>query len=58
MPENTFGNIGELVLVYRSESTGEHYEQPAADLVASGTLIDPEGSTEGDDMPIVGYRLV
>lgn len=27
-------------------------------LVQSGTLIDSEGPNIGDDMPILGYRLI
>lgn len=58
MPENTFHPIEKLVLIYRSEGTGKYYDQPASDLTDSGTLIDPEGPNAGDDLSIVGYRLV
>ncbi|MET3959787.1 hypothetical protein ABIE52_006722 [Rhodococcus sp. OAS809] len=58
MPKDDFRRIDELVLVYRSEGTGEYHDQRAADLVESGTLIDPDGPTMGDDMQIVGYRLI
>lgn len=55
---NSFRPISELTLIYRSEGSGKHYTQPAADLTQAGTLIDPDGPTAGDDMPIVGYQQV
>lgn len=58
MGDTDFTSIERLVLVYRSEGTQALYEQPASDLVTSGTLIDPDGPTAGDDMALVGYRLV
>ena len=42
-----------LILVYQNED-GDLFEQNAADLVYSGTLIDPE---TGDDLDLVGWKL-
>lgn len=57
-PQNTLHPIAELLLVYRSEGTGKYFTQQASDVVVTGTLIDPDGPNAGDDMAIVGYRLV
>lgn len=54
----SFLPINELTLIYRSEGSGKYYTQPAADLTESGTLIDPDGPTMGDDMPMIGYTSV
>ena len=42
-----------LILIYQNEN-GDLFEQYAADLVCSGTLIDPE---TGDDLDLVGWKL-
>lgn len=47
-------NLDSVHIVYTDEQK-RLYEQPLSDLPDSGTLIDPD---TGDDMPIVGYRLV
>lgn len=47
-------NLDSMLIVYTDEQK-RLYDQPLSDLPDSGTLIDPD---TGDDMPIVGYRLV
>lgn len=47
-------DLDSMRIVYTDEQK-RLYEQPLSDLPDSGTLIDPD---TGDDMPIVGYRLV
>lgn len=47
-------NLDSMHIVYTDEQK-RLYEQPLSDLPDVGTLIDPD---TGDDMPIVGYRLV
>lgn len=47
-------NLDSVHIIYTNEK-GCLYDQPLSDLPDSGTLIDPD---TGDDMPIVGYRLV
>lgn len=47
-------DLDSMYIVYTDEQK-RLYEQPLSDLPDSGTLIDPD---TGDDMPIVGYRLV
>lgn len=47
-------DLDSMHIVYTDEQK-RLYEQPLSDLPDSGTLIDPD---TGDDMPIVGYRLV
>ena len=47
-------DLDSMLIVYTDEQK-RLYEQPLSDLPDSGTLIDPD---TGDDMPIVGYRLV
>lgn len=47
-------NLDSMYIVYTDEQK-RLYDQPLSDLPDSGTLIDPD---TGDDMPIVGYKLV
>lgn len=47
-------DLDSMHIVYTDEQK-RLYEQPLSDLPDSGTLIDPD---TGDDMPIVGYKLV
>lgn len=47
-------NLDSVHIVY-TDDKGCLYDQPLSDLPDSGTLIDPD---TGDDMPIVGYKLV
>ena len=47
-------DLDSMLIVYTDEQK-RLYDQPLSDLPDSGTLIDPD---TGDDMPIVGYRLV
>ena len=47
-------DLDSLHIIYTDEQK-RLYEQPLSDLPDSGTLTDPD---TGDDMPIVGYRLV
>ena len=47
-------NLDSMHIVYTDEQK-RLYDQPLSDLPDSGTLTDPD---TGDDMPIVGYRLV
>lgn len=47
-------NLDSMHIVYTDEQK-RLYEQPLSDLPDVGTLIDPD---TGDDMEIVGYRLV
>ena len=47
-------DLDSMHIVYTDEQK-RLYEQPLSDLPDSGTLIDPD---TGNDMPIVGYRLV
>lgn len=47
-------DLDSMLIVYTDDQKCL-YEQPLRDLPDVGTLIDPD---TGDDMPIVGYRLV
>lgn len=47
-------DLDSMLIVYTNDQKCL-YEQPLSDLPDVGTLIDPD---TGDDMPIVGYRLV
>lgn len=45
--------ISKLILTYR-DNDGILYTQPGADIMYSGTLIDPE---TGEDMELVGFDI-
>ena len=45
-------DLDSLVLIYENEA-GDLFEQSGADLIDSGTLIDPE--TE-EDLELIGWR--
>lgn len=46
--------ISKLTLVYRGDSGDLYITQPGADIMYSGTLIDPD---TGDDMELIGFYI-
>lgn len=46
-------DINKVVLTYGPDVAGQYHEQPLADIVDSGTLIDP---IDGDDLSLHSAR--